>query len=56
MQKKLNKTLCFDIDGVICTTNKNDYMNSKPKKRNIKVINQLFNKGYNIKIFTARIW
>tara|TARA_X000000368_G_C22833584_1_gene624438 strand:+ start:366 stop:728 length:363 start_codon:yes stop_codon:yes gene_type:complete len=54
MQKKLNKTLCFDIDGVICTTNKNDYMNSKPKKRNIKVINQLFNKGYNIKIFTAR--
>ena len=27
------KKLCFDLDGVICTTTNADYKNSKPKKK-----------------------
>lgn len=45
---------CFDIDNVICKTIKNDYKNSKPIKKNIKIINHLKMKGHCIKIFTAR--
>ena len=51
MKKKI---ICFDIDGVICTTNKSEYHKSKPKKKIIKFINSLFENGYEIKIFTAR--
>ena len=50
-----NKIICFDIDNVICSTNKSkDYKKSKPIKKNIKVINLLYNKGYRVIIFTAR--
>jgi hypothetical protein len=48
------KTLCFDLDGVICQTNGNVYKNSRPIKKNITAINNLKKKGYMIKIFTAR--
>jgi len=51
MKKKI---LCFDIDGVICTNSKGIYRNAKPKKNNIKKINELYSKGHYIKIFTAR--
>jgi hypothetical protein len=47
------KKLCFDLDGVICTTVKNKYRQSKPKKKIINIINQLSDKYYII-IFTAR--
>ena len=48
------KTICFDLDNVICKTNKkNEYNKSKPNKRAINKINQLYEK-YNIIIFTAR--
>ena len=50
----MKKIFCFDLDGVICTTNKNDYKNSRPKKKNIIFINKLYDKGHFIKIFTAR--
>ena len=53
MKKKI-KIICFDLDNVICTTKKNYYRNSKPKKKVIKFINSLHDKGYFIKIFTAR--
>ena len=46
--------LCFDLDNTLCTTKKNFYNLSKPKKKIIKMINQLFEEGYYIKIFTAR--
>lgn len=46
--------LCFDLDNTLCTTKKNFYHLSKPKKKIIKMINQLFEEGYYIKIFTAR--
>lgn len=51
MKKKI---FCFDIDGVICRTFKSDYKKSIPIKKNIKRINNLYNKGHIIKIFTAR--
>lgn len=46
--------LCFDLDNVICITKKNNYKLSKPKLKAIKLINELYNNGYFIKIFTAR--
>jgi|TARA_B100001059_G_C17832861_1_gene585879 FMN phosphatase YigB (HAD superfamily) len=48
------KTFCFDLDNTLCFTKKNNYEQSKPNKRAIKTINSLFNKGYFIKIHTAR--
>jgi uncharacterized HAD superfamily protein len=50
----MKKIICFDIDGVICKTKFNEYKKSKPIKKNIKIINDLFNKGFFIKIYTAR--
>jgi hypothetical protein len=47
------KKLCFDLDGVICTTKKANYKNSKPKKLIIKLINTLYKNNYII-VFTAR--
>lgn len=48
------KTICFDLDGVICKTKKKNYFKAKPIKKNIEKINELFNRGYTIIIFTAR--
>ena len=50
----IKKIICFDIDGVICKSSKNNYFKSIPIKKNIKKINQLYNQGHIIKIFTAR--
>ena len=47
------KTICFDIDGVIFYISKN-YIDPKPIKKNIKIINKLYKKGYIIKLHTAR--
>ena len=51
MKKKI---ICFDLDNVLCKTRKSDYIKSKPLKRNIDLVNDLFNSGFYIKIFTAR--
>ena len=51
MKKKI---LCFDLDNVLCKTIKNNYKRSIPLKKNIGLVNQLYSKGYYIKIFTAR--
>ena len=51
MKKKI---LCFDIDNVICKTSKSNYSSAKPKKDVIKLINKLHERGYYIKILTAR--
>jgi len=48
------KKICFDIDGVICKTKKNLYTKSIPIKKNIKMINSLYDKKFEILIFTAR--
>ena len=49
----MKKKLCFDLDGVICTTKKNFYKKSRPKKKIIENINHLYKKNYII-IFTSR--
>ena len=46
--------ICFDIDGVICSTKEKNYEYSKPIKKNIKKINQLYDAGYKIILYTAR--
>ena len=51
MKKKI---LCFDIDNVICSTSKSNYAKSKPRKAVIKLINDLYEDGHIIKIFTSR--
>ena len=49
------KTICFDIDNIICkTNNKNDYSKSSPIKKNIKIINKAYSNGFNIILYTAR--
>ena len=51
MKKKI---ICFDLDGVICETKKDHYEKSVPNKKIIKSINNLYEKDFFIKIFTAR--
>ncbi len=46
--------LCFDLDNTICKTSGNKYKQSIPDPGAIKTINELYNKGHTIKIFTAR--
>ncbi len=48
------KIICFDIDNTICKTVGSDYKNSKPILKNIRFINNLYDNGHTIKIFTAR--
>jgi capsule biosynthesis phosphatase len=49
------KTICFDIDNIICKTNNvRDYSKSLPIKKNIKIINEAYNNGFIIILYTAR--
>ncbi|WP_440675418.1 phosphoheptose isomerase [Candidatus Pelagibacter sp. HIMB1593] len=48
------KTICFDIDGVICKSKYKNYKKSVPIIKNIKTINSLFESGFIIKLYTAR--
>jgi benzoyl-CoA reductase/2-hydroxyglutaryl-CoA dehydratase subunit BcrC/BadD/HgdB len=50
----MKKIFCFDLDNTICNTTKSNYNLSSPKKNIIRIINNLFNKGHTIKIYTAR--
>ena len=52
--KKKKKTICFDIDNVLCSTKNSKYLSSKPKIQAIKKINQLYKEGYRIIFFTSR--
>ncbi len=49
----MKKKYCFDIDGVICSTTKGNYENSKPNLKIIKIINNLYKKNIII-LHTAR--
>ena len=51
MRKKI---ICFDIDNVVCKTKSNHYKKSQPNKKTINLINDLYKKGFYIKLFTAR--
>jgi hypothetical protein len=48
------KILCFDLDNTLCVTKGNNYLDAKPNQKNIDVVNQLYAKGFIIKIFTSR--
>lgn len=49
------KTICFDIDNVICKTDiSRNYSKSKPIKKNIDFINKLYLEGFTIILYTAR--
>ena len=48
------KIFCFDLVNTLCTTYRGEYGKSKPKKKAINKVNQLFEKGHIIKIYTAR--
>ena len=45
---------CFDIDGTICDTPGNDYPSAEPFRDVICKINELYEAGHTIKMFTAR--
>ena len=53
-QQSMIRIICFDIDDTICTTSKKKYFSAKPKVKVIKKINELYDKGYTIKLFTSR--
>ena len=48
------KTICFDIDGTICSINLDDYSNAQPFEETIKKINILYDLGHKIIFNTAR--
>ena len=48
------KIICFDIDGVICNNTWGKYSEAKPYKQAIKKINDLYDRGNKIILFTAR--
>lgn len=50
----MKKTICFDIDGVICKISHGKYHKAIPIKKNIAFINSLYKRGFRIIIFTAR--
>lgn len=50
----MTKTFCFDLDNTLCHTAGNDYDSCTPILERIKVVNNLYNNGNKIVIFTAR--
>tara|TARA_B100000212_G_C27138488_1_gene432303 strand:+ start:183 stop:485 length:303 start_codon:yes stop_codon:yes gene_type:complete len=45
----------FDIDGTLCTLVKNaEYSKAEPLKERIKKVNDLYDEGHYIKLYTAR--
>ena len=45
---------CIDLDNTICKTNGTDYKNSVPIAKAVKKVNDLYDAGHTIKIFTGR--
>ncbi|MCD4794189.1 MAG: hypothetical protein K8R54_13205 [Bacteroidales bacterium] len=49
------KTICFDIDGIIASLSpQNDYNQALPNTDVIDLINKLYEKGFDIILYTAR--
>lgn len=51
---RIDKVCCFDIDGVIFENNYPEYDKAEPIIENIKIINDLYDRGYLIVLNTAR--
>lgn len=54
MKKIKNKVVCVDIDGTICSQRKFDYENAVPNQLAIRKINNLYESGATILVYTAR--
>lgn len=57
-KKKLNK-IAFDLDETLCIRSSNtpgidQYKSCKPIKKNIEILNKLYDEGHYILIYTAR--
>ena len=48
------KTICFDLDGVICSQTDGDYKIAVLNKEAVVLINKLYNEGNKIVIYTSR--
>ena len=48
------KIICFDLDGTLCTNTWGNYKQAQPLKKAIKKVNELYDSGFKIKIFTSR--
>lgn len=48
------RVFCFDLDGTLCTDEKGNYEAAKPYELRIAIVNLLYEKGHQIKIFTSR--
>jgi hypothetical protein len=45
---------CFDIDGTLCSKGNEDYSKAEPYSDRISIVNQLYDEGNKIILFTAR--
>ncbi len=45
---------CFDIDGTICTNTEGKYGEAEPRREVIRHINELYQSGHRILLFTGR--
>ena len=50
----VNLIYCFDIDETLCKSKNLDYTMSTPYPDRIKAVNELYDKGFTIKLYTAR--
>lgn len=48
------KTVCFDIDGVLCSQVESDYAQAQPHQDMIDLVNRLHDAGYRIILHTSR--
>ena len=45
---------CFDIDGVLCTNTWGEYELAEPFPESIRRVNELYDEGHTILLYTAR--
>ena len=45
---------CFDIDGTLCSITDGQYIDAEPFSERIRVVNDLYDKGNQIFLYTAR--
>lgn len=48
------KTICFDLDGVLCSRTLGDYENAVPNQEAISLVNKLYDSGNRIVVCTSR--
>lgn len=48
------KTICFDIDGVLCSQVEFDYADAQPNMNMIALVNGLYDSGVRIVLHTSR--